>query len=415
VNKDFLLNYHEDEMSILNDYKKKLLSGQVDPENYYPTKKRFKNINEPMAFNAPFEKIWPQVPIFGSLIVKLHPTRKDQFFDVYGFRVRNIDKIIDFVMDTGKIQFVIGRKAELFEGLEYLEPIFSELKPPYVDAIPLEYFLPLKDVKELYVEFHTIADINFKKYLNDIDLYGFIPNIKTFYDVIEDCAYYYVALKALGFDKIFDALQNYLLYEPSKAIYLFSLYSMLLINPYVHSMNITQSISKKYLNIFSDYDNNFLEKIELPCEIGSFLLNKLTYYPESLDACKAVISEYKQEDMYNVFKALQNGIKLNNIDIIKSKSEELSIILDNVWEDTKYIMKNKVKIQYGITLGLGLIGTLLAGTPGLGIGILTGLGYKILEDTISFRTETISNKLVRKITPNHLCTIFDFKNKYNIK
>ncbi len=67
MDKEYLENYHakeKEEMDkfLINIYEQRLNSS-------YPDRDRFHKLKEPVgkAF-LPFESIWPQIPLFGSLI-----------------------------------------------------------------------------------------------------------------------------------------------------------------------------------------------------------------------------------------------------------------------------------------------------------------------------------------------------------
>ena len=93
--------------------------------------------------------------------------------------------------------------------------------------------------------------------------------------------------------------------------------------------------------------------------------------------------------------------------------KNLSIILDNIWKDSKKIKFKSEISSFGVSVSLGLIGYLASGLEG--VGILTALGYNTLDKILDIKLESISEKIAKIISPNYLVSIYDFKGKHNIK
>ena len=85
--------------------------------------------------------------------------------------------------------------------------------------------------------------------------------------------------------------------------------------------------------------------------------------------------------------------------------------LDNIWKDAR-ISKLSNVISYGIPLLLGTIGQLAAQQIGGISGLLTALGFRALDKTI---TPKISDRLAKILPSDYLVAIYEFKKKYNIK
>jgi len=109
--------------------------------------------------------------------------------------------------------------------------------------------------------------------------------------------------------------------------------------------------------------------------------------------------------------AIKKGCSEQNIDLVDAKKNELSIIFDNLWKDSTKISKLSQGISYGFTLTLGFVGTLITLPVGGWGGLLSSLGYKILEDKIA---PAIPDKLAKVLSPSYLVSINDFKQKYRI-
>jgi len=414
MNREFLLNYQANERELFKDFFTKVRNGNFGPDDSYPPKNRFKKILDPVATNAYYESIWSQIPLYGSLVICLHPVREDIFAQHFGFNIEDIDNLIDFSKDTGKVQFAIGAPATNFEGLDFLNPIFEELNPPAMVPIPIDSYSSINQVKEDIVEFYTIANIYFKDILNEWgNSQGF--SIEQLNKAYEDYCFDYIALKSLGYTEIVEQLEEMLLDDPYEAVDYFNLYATLIVNPKTRAFKAIENFGINELknHLIKSKEKTF-EKHKIPCEVGKFILNKLTYYPESFEACKDVIGRYKQEDLYNLMESLDSGVKSNNLDLIKNNVSEINTVLDNIWND--FTIKNKLfSTKFGISFGLAVVGNMAGGLPGLGGGLLVGLGLNVVDKYVSIKSDSVSEKIVKHFSSNHLCAIFDFKKKYDVK
>jgi len=73
--------------------------------------------------------IWPLAAFSGSTIVPLMPIDKEHFESFHNFRISEIEQLVSYIEDTGKIQFVLVRKPTDYYKLDFLEPIFKRLRP----------------------------------------------------------------------------------------------------------------------------------------------------------------------------------------------------------------------------------------------------------------------------------------------
>jgi hypothetical protein len=92
------------------------------------------------------------VPFCGSLILLLSPVPREKFERMY-FKVSEIPKIIDFVKETGRLQFALTGRPTLFSGLDYLSEVFEETQPPLYYMFPLLNFENRIEIQEI-IESH---------------------------------------------------------------------------------------------------------------------------------------------------------------------------------------------------------------------------------------------------------------------
>jgi len=413
MNKEYLLNYQKKEYEDINRFYKKVRNGNFSINDTYPPRKRFRKLRDPVGTNAYHESIWPQIPLFGSLVVCLHPVREDQFQKFFGFSVDDLDKLIDFCKDTGKIQFAIGAPATNFEGLEYLDAVFEELNPPGIAPIPLDVYGSREEIKECVIEFYTLADINFKRKIYEWGTSeGF--SIGKLNKAYEDYCVDYIVLKLLGFNDEIEIIKDLLISNPLEVVNYFNLYATLIVNPKIMSFRAIENFGLDELKgLLIKSDQNNIKEYKLPCEIGNFIINKLTAYPEGFEACKDVIGKYDQEDLYLLMDSLNTGVKLNNADLINKTKQDISEIIDNIWDDAN-IKSKKFFTKMTLSMGIAIIGELAGKIISPGLGILASLGFNLVDELISEKSESISTKITKLFIPNHLCVVYDFKNKYNI-
>jgi hypothetical protein len=141
-------------------------------------------------------------------------------------------------------------------------------------------------------------------------------------------------------------------------------------------------------------------------------MQKLTFAPEGYQGAMSLVDRYSQEDIHNLMKSIEEGAKKNDIDVINSKSEELSKAFDDLWKDADRISKLTDRISYAFMLSFSLVGAFVTQSVGAGhLGLLAGLGLRVLDRKF---TLLVSDKLARVVSPNHLIAIHDFKQRYAI-
>ncbi|VVB91954.1 Uncharacterised protein [uncultured archaeon] len=405
---EFLQDYEAREIKESEKFIKGLKEGTVSQNEAYPPKDRFVKLKEPTARST--TNIWGEIPFYGSTLVHLVPYYDKKAFDDFhkshGFTSKDIDKMIDLAKDTGRIQFLIDRPTS-YKNLDFLEPLFYELKPP--SPMPWPQLLIEKTHKKYLIEFDTLTQVGFSRYIESSALFGGQMSAK---DLWATYAFAYIALKTLGYGELAEEIGSLMISNPPEAVRYLNLFADLIVAPQCDTLKSIYNFDRAFLTEAHKLGKPYGAIIDenIPYEIGKFLLNKTVLYPETFDGCMKVIQEYKDLELYKVLGALNEGVKRTNIDIIGDKKVEASEILDNVWKDADKMKLGSEGISFGVSLDIGLIGELAAGLPGT--GLLVGLGFQAIDRFWGVKSESLSEKIAKFVSPNYLVTVYDFKKKH---
>lgn len=125
----------------------------------YPNNQRFHKLNEPLVYSDPFcynnykQKIWSQIPFAGTLIISIRNVSKENCLDRNGFEPSDIDNLIELAKE-GRVQFGLQTDVRLYEGLDYLDPIFA--------GIAAGLFNNNKEVPSTLEKFKDFDDSHFR-------------------------------------------------------------------------------------------------------------------------------------------------------------------------------------------------------------------------------------------------------------
>ena len=421
MDKSWLQDYGANEEEAYQRFLKSLVAEKLGPNDIYPRRDRFVKLQNPVS-TAHHEHIWAQLPFYGSSIVPLMcRPREDDFLKLYGFdSIRDLDRLVDLAKATGRVQFILSSNAVNYAGLDYLDTIFKELKPPAVFPLPVEYNSPKKERYNFMAEFLTIANIKFLPAANAYwQSQSLPPGVIT--ELEARLCRIYLKLRVFGYNDLAEKLLNLIMDDPvGDAIGLANLLSDLITAPMDNLLLLTykpiQSKSKEYLvsdlNIMSKHgvqsSTSKAANMTMPYDIGKLLMGKLTYLPEGYDACLAVMDKYRQSDLSKLLDAVHQGCIQNNADIVIEKGKELETVFDNLWKDSK---RGNIAegIHYGVMAEVGVVGA-LATAPIAGIGgILAMLGFEVADKKLE-----LSEQAARLKQSSHMVVISDFKKKYSI-
>ena len=253
--------------------------------------------------------------------VLIKPTKIEIFEKVHGFDIEDINRLIDFSKETGKIQFALTENPQNYVEMDFLEPVFREIKPPKLIYSPLDWFVNDHEIVESYNEIKILLENSLhydfiKKYI-DVKY----PKHTISQDVVKKgiiCDL--IRLKLLGYENtIEDFIQCLNTIETEKNIMFQEAIHDLFLHPYDPLKGIISS-KKKYMNEIQSnfpYSPTMQREIEFPCEIGKFLNNKLKLLiPKNLDGVIELSDEYNLYDIRTVMSALNEGVKSKEINII---------------------------------------------------------------------------------------------------
>jgi len=128
LDKEYLTEYSAREREFIGKLGNISKSGIDNCKREY--KKRFKRLEEPIARSPGLMSVWPQIPLYGTLIVTLSPFGAGRFSEYHGFEVADIPQLVNFARSTGKVSFVLTKDPVEYADLNFLDPIFTELNPP---------------------------------------------------------------------------------------------------------------------------------------------------------------------------------------------------------------------------------------------------------------------------------------------
>lgn len=413
---EFLREYEAKEREEINRFRDHLRQGKLP---IYPPKGRLK-LHEPYTTAFSMKKIWPIIPLYGTTIIQLAPTLPENFQKVHGFCIEDIKRLINFAKDTkGRIQFVLTDMPTTYSNLDFIEPILLELNPPVLPEIRPYDFDVIRS-KEWAKEILVWLDEEMVHWLADDYSNIFSFTKYSWGDVLGMYALPYTWLKFLGYEQICDEVMLQLtLKNPKKAFnillaarfFIVSCYTCPLEKRIVSMPKDFKIKSKKMLNI-----NGVLNNIELSYEVGKFLSERLKLIaPVNIDGAIELNDRFEFAEIRKVLNALNTAIKRYDVDQTKELSLEIRDMFENVWGESEIIRRKVTIARYGISLGIGVIGTIATLPIGGFGGLLAGLGFLVGDKIADIRLyEGLSENVVKRTSASHMVHIYDFKKKYKV-
>jgi hypothetical protein len=339
---------------------------------------------------------------------------------LHGFDIEDIPRLMDFSRETGKVQFALAESPLNYAQMDFLEPVFRELKPPRLIYIPLDWIGESTEIEKYYGEINNLLDniqtFDFiKKYINE----KYPQSTTSLENVKKGIIFDLMRLRYIGYEGLvkdfikrltsMDITKLVMLHETIHDIFLYSL----------DPLKGIKSLKRKDIHDLNQqfpFTQNFYGKLELPCEIGKFLNDKLKLIvAKDVEGAIALSDEYNLYDLRKIAIALNEAVIRENEDAINRNSLEISLIFENVWDDAGKLKKKIGNIRYGISLGVGILGS-AASLPLSGFGgFLAGLGFMVGDKLLEKKAyESISEKISKYGLQSHVVHVYDFKKKYKL-
>lgn len=415
MDKEFLEDYEEKERQEIEQFIKSALEEKFLITQRFPPETRFGKLHAPVVYRGtPRVDIWPLVPFSGSTIIPLLPAEKETFERLHRFEVDEIDEIVSFAEETGKIQFVLMEKPTKYSKLDFLDPIFERLTPPQFSGMPLKIFASYDSLNKFSIEFSTLANLGFADYVRETNPYRVERNLLEKF--MNNLRGNYMMIKTLASSDICQDLENSLVSDHKRAMDLFHVTDILILRPVRNPLRCIESYTLEDLRKARQFAKSRgikMHKKPFPCEIGKLLMKKLTYYPESLEACKELVAHYDEQDVCRLFNEINKGVIRDQPDMVERSQAELSIVLDNIWTD-KSLQRKIAGIRFGVPLLIGAVGTIAAGISGAFVGLLSGIGFNVIDKLFELKKEAFSEKVSKSLCLSYQSIIFDFKKKYSL-
>jgi hypothetical protein len=417
MNREFLTNYAKDELARQAEHYEKVRKGQIEPTGY-PNNTRFTKTNYPLVlcdtniYRYYGQKIWSQIPFAGTLIIPLSPSTKSNFLAEHSFDAKDIDKMIDLAKDTGRVQFVLSSKPTRYEGLDHLQPILEEMRPPII-TMPWNLIGSDEEYDGWINEFNRIAVASYDDELkNRVEEIGeskqYLKGTKDYQASI------YAKINWLKMEDAVEDVKNYINAAPDYVISLLDYCGFLtenIFNPIPLNRNYSLETLKFYNSNLKPQPG---AKFQAPVEIGAYIMNKIAKNPQDYYGCVGVIEQYDQNDLYKILESLDTGLKGRKKDQVLDNTKQLEILFDNIWKDASNIKQNQKVVSWsvsGASITIGIAGSMFSGDPI--IGLLTTLGLPALEKLSDIIIR--SKKVTKLFNPDYIYNIYDFQEKHNIK
>nr|WP_320160942.1 hypothetical protein [uncultured Methanoregula sp.] len=365
---------------------------------------RIETIRRPLFFVDSNCSLWSQIAFSGSVVFPVSPSTQENFENLWHISPKQMPDFIQFAKETKKIQFVLTDFPMAFSKCDYLEPILQEFSPPVYSAHKEDLGEKYKDLRaSCSDEIHFLAEISPE--------WKYFMAICSGRSLLEKTITSYTTLRHMGFNEMADIFIENFLSDPKFSLDYIETANKFLINPSVNPLQANLTLSIKTIHDANNLGigNRLLPNIISFPEVGSFLMNKCTHYPESLESCKKLIDRYEDNDLYTVYSDLNNAIIDRTDMTIMQKRNEMGEILDNVWEDTT-LKSNVATYHMGIKATCGIVGYSLGGA----LGLLASLGLECLDKSNSNYIEQFSELIAKKVAQPYMATIYDFKKKYRI-
>lgn len=420
--KEYLADYSAREREAYARFGRDLIE---DPTHagHYPSDARLPGVKWPVATST--QNVWGVIPFHGSTMAGVVPRNTRADFDYWhsglGISSRNIGQVIDFCKNTHRLFVVLRTDPVYYSNLDFLEPLFYELRPPLIATRPVETWGPGPEVRKWRKRFNQIAEGKFVETIAEYSRLTGITDPGYLSSRVDHYRGDYLVFRLFGYDDWADALEGLMITEPERAITAFAHLGNTIAVPYtlpfsslpVFSAEELADLKRTRASLTAEPAVHAGEQPP-PLEVGSYLLRKKVLYPETIDGCYEVIQRYDAVELDRVRNAMSRAIRDETPDALESSSKELGAACDRVWSEVDSVgLRDKVAEGFGGSspaITFAAIGALIGGPIGAGVGLLSGAAVSLVDKMIGDSIARASKSGVRRLS-NHpyLAEVYDFK------
>jgi hypothetical protein len=296
----------------------------------------------------------------------------------------------------------------------------SDLKPPQLLHLPLGAILSEEEIEKTHNEYkHLLKNPQAQSFIKGYIKEKYYENTYTPENVTRAIVDDLIKLKLSGHeDLVKDFTQGLTTIGTTRIVFLLQAIHDMFFFAYDPLKGIRSFKRQNLRELYEQFPFGpiFSKEKELPYEVGKFLNDKLKLVvPKNIDGAIELSDEYELYNLRKVMNAINEGVEKEKPDVINENLDDLSIIFDNVWNEANKLKRNVNIYKHGISLGIGVAGTLATmSTIGVG-GLLAGLGFTVGgEIAIPKISEPLAEKITKWTASSHLIHVYDFKKKYKL-
>lgn len=420
--REYLVDYSASEREALTRFGRDLIE---DPSHagHYPTDDRLPGVKWPVATST--QNVWGVIPFHGSTLAGVVPRDTRADFDKWnshvGINSRNIGQVIDFCKDTRRLFFCLRTDPIHYSNLDFLEPLFYELRPPLVATRPVETWGPDSEIRKWWKRFDQCAQGEFVGAIENVSRITGITNPAYISSRVDHYRSDYLVFRLFGYNDWADALEGLMITQPEMAMSAFADLGNAIAVPYTLPFSSLPILGSEELAALKSTRTSLtagpvhqIEEQSPPLEVGTYLLRKKVLYPQSIDGCYDVIQRYDAVDLDRVRDAMSRALRDRAPDALDSSAQELGAACDRVWQDVDSVGRRD-RVGEGLvgsspTIAFAAIGALVGGPIGAGVGLLSGAAVSLLDKMVGDRLGRVGRSVFRRLSESpYLAEIYDFK------
>ena len=378
----------------------------------YPPPERFRRLTEPVAKRVDAEvPIWPQIPLYGSLIVHISPVSEEDFSKVHHFGLPDLPGLVELCKETGRVQFTLAARPTAFAGLDHLDVVLEELRPPVVRSLPVSAVFDGPSLRRANTEFDTLASVTFWLWLkttlknSGLDSAFAAQN----YEVLRGV---YSTLGLLGYRKTAEGIADSLVSDPVRAHRVLSFYNMFVQGPLLDPSRESYTFSRDYMKMMKAPTGSRSDAAtyQFPFEVGASLLSSSTLAPDGLEACREAIGRY--EGVTKLVGELSDAVSGSKVETLGAASDGLAAALRESCEAARLEGMRGVQHTVGLELAAGgyCAARVLSGTRG-DRGLLSGLGFSLTDAAMEQPSEPAGDGGAELLSKSYAMSIFNLQKK----